>query len=189
MLASSLPPPLLDTRSLSTSSLKCKAFYIVMSFVILWSICWSSIHVHFKNGSEYLTRRTAQLFIPLMKIPLCSLFLRSFFRSLEVFFFNFSFISIYLKVSASNIPKYLYVSFSQGVLIFLDLRVHFLPYFVLLRFSLLAWDIFLCQILTLYHHSSSWRAASTDIPDPLCPRLPIIHRLRLVFRVTSCIII
>ena len=26
--------------------------------------------------------------------------------------------------------------------------------------------------------SSSWRAASTDIPDPLSPRLPIIHRLR-----------
>ena len=36
--------------------------------------------------------------------------------------------------------------------------------------------------------SSSWRAASTDIPDPLSPRLPIIHRLRQVFRVTSRII-
>ena len=29
--------------------------------------------------------------------------------------------------------------------------------------------------------SLSCRAASTDIPDPLSPRLPIIHRLRLVF--------
>ena len=36
--------------------------------------------------------------------------------------------------------------------------------------------------------SSSWRAASTDIPDPLSPRLPIIHRLRQVFKITSRII-
>ena len=31
------------------------------------------------------------------------------------------------------------------------------------------------------------RTASTDIPDPLSPHLPIIHRLRQVFRSTSCI--
>ena len=31
--------------------------------------------------------------------------------------------------------------------------------------------------------SSSCRAASTDIPDPLSPLLPIIHRLRQVFRI------
>ena len=36
--------------------------------------------------------------------------------------------------------------------------------------------------------SSSCRAACTDIPDPLSPRLPIIHRLRQVFGVTSRII-
>ena len=36
--------------------------------------------------------------------------------------------------------------------------------------------------------SSSWRAASTDIPEPLSPRLSIIHRLRQVFEVTSRII-
>ena len=35
--------------------------------------------------------------------------------------------------------------------------------------------------------SSSCRAASTDIPDPLSPLLPIIHRLQQVFRVTSCV--
>ena len=41
-----------------------------------------------------------------------------------------------------------------------------------------------------HHHasSSSCRAASTDIPDPLSPHLPIIHRLWLVLRVTSRII-
>ena len=36
--------------------------------------------------------------------------------------------------------------------------------------------------------SSSCRVASTDIPDPLSPRLPIIHCLWQVFRVTSHII-
>ena len=36
--------------------------------------------------------------------------------------------------------------------------------------------------------SSSCRAASTDISDPFLPLLPIIHRLRQVFRATSCIL-
>ena len=36
--------------------------------------------------------------------------------------------------------------------------------------------------------SSSCRAASTDIPDPLSPLLPIIHRFWQVFRVTSRIL-
>ena len=36
--------------------------------------------------------------------------------------------------------------------------------------------------------SSSCRAASTDIPDPLSPLLPIIHRLWQVFRATSRIL-
>ena len=35
--------------------------------------------------------------------------------------------------------------------------------------------------------SSSCRAASTDIPNHLSPLLPIIHHLRQVFRVTSCV--
>ena len=33
--------------------------------------------------------------------------------------------------------------------------------------------------------SSSCRAGSTDIPDPLSPLLPIVHHLRQVFRATS----
>ena len=36
--------------------------------------------------------------------------------------------------------------------------------------------------------SSSCRAASTDIPDPLSPLLPIVHRLWQVFRATSRIL-
>ena len=49
--------------------------------------------------------------------------------------------------------------------------------------------IHFCNIyIYISSSSSSCGAASTDIPDPLSPRLPIIHRLWQVFRVTSCII-
>ena len=41
--------------------------------------------------------------------------------------------------------------------------------------------------LNPFLYKSSCRAASTDIPDPLSPLLPIIHRLRQVFKVTSCV--
>ena len=36
--------------------------------------------------------------------------------------------------------------------------------------------------------SSSSRAATTDILDPLSPLFPIVHRLRQVFWVTSCVL-
>ena len=41
------------------------------------------------------------------------------------------------------------------------------------------------QYIYIYISSSSCRAACADIPDRLSPFLPIIHRLRQVFRVTS----
>ena len=34
----------------------CKALCIVICFLVPWSICWSSPHLHFKIGPEYLTR-------------------------------------------------------------------------------------------------------------------------------------
>ena len=40
----------------------------------------------------------------------------------------------------------------------------------------------------IYISSSSCRAASTDIPDPLSPLLPIAHRLWSVFRAKSYIL-
>ena len=40
----------------------------------------------------------------------------------------------------------------------------------------------------IYIYISSCRATSTDIPDPLSPFLPIVHRLRQVFRATSRIL-
>ena len=44
------------------------------------------------------------------------------------------------------------------------------------------------QVKMLRSSSSSYRAGSTDIPDPLSPLLPIVHRSRLVFRTTPCIL-
>ena len=48
-------PPFL-TYCLLTSSLGCNALCMVISFLVLWSICLCSSLVHFKNGPEYLTR-------------------------------------------------------------------------------------------------------------------------------------
>ena len=69
MLVSHFPPTLLDTYCLSTSPQGCNALCMVVSFLVLWSICLSSL-VHFKNGPEYLTRGTVRLFIPLTKFLL-----------------------------------------------------------------------------------------------------------------------
>ena len=62
MLSSPLPPFLLDTYYLSMSSPRCKAFCIVINFLFLWSVWLSSSFVYFKNGLEYLTKGTAQVF-------------------------------------------------------------------------------------------------------------------------------
>ena len=40
---------------------------MVITFHVLWFICLSFSLVHFKNGPEYLTRSTAQVFIPLIR--------------------------------------------------------------------------------------------------------------------------
>ena len=43
---------------------------MVISSLVLWSICLSSSLVHLRKGPEYLTRGTAQVFIPLMRFLL-----------------------------------------------------------------------------------------------------------------------
>ena len=109
---------ILDAHSRSMSSVACKDLSVVMSSLIPWSICWSSSLVYFKNGSENLTRGTAQVFIHLRFLLCCllsSCFLFLFLHRYLKFFF---FISVCLVVFAFSIPKYLYVSFSQSVLIF-----------------------------------------------------------------------
>ena len=64
---------------------------------------------------KYLTRRSAKVFIPLMKFLFNSLVSISFLL-LGYSFRFFSFISTCLMVSASSIPKYLQVPFSPIVL-------------------------------------------------------------------------
>ena len=44
------------------------------------------------------------------------------------------------------------------------------------------------DVASIQQSSSSCRAASTDIPDPLSPLLPIVHRFWQVFRATSRIL-
>ena len=75
--------PLSLTYSLSTSSQGCKALCMVISFLVLWSICMSSSLVHFKNGLEYLTRSTVQVFIPLIRFRLSN-FVSSNFLALLI---------------------------------------------------------------------------------------------------------
>ena len=75
-------------------------------FCVLWSICWSSSLIHFKNSPKYLTRGTAQVFIPLIRFQLWSSILSSFLILLRYSLLMFSFISSCL-ISAFNIPKYL----------------------------------------------------------------------------------
>ena len=64
LLLSPLPPSLLDTHSLTTSSLECNALCLVINLLVLWS---SSSLFHFKNSPEYLTTRADQVFIPLTR--------------------------------------------------------------------------------------------------------------------------
>ena len=69
--------------------------------LILWSICWSSSLVHFKNGSEYLT---AQVFIPLISFLLCSLLSGSFLVLLRSFCV-FSPSALIFSLFGSSIPS------------------------------------------------------------------------------------
>ena len=111
MLANPFLSSFLDTYNLSTSSLGCKAFSMVISFLVLWSIFLGSSPFHFKNGPKYLRRVTSQVFIPLKRFLLKS-FVTSRFLVLLRFSLIFSFISTCLMVSAFNIPKYLFFVFS-----------------------------------------------------------------------------
>ena len=56
----------------------------------IWSICWSSFLLYFKNGREYLTRGTAQVFIPLMRYILVRLWYSPcIFSFVYIFLHNF----------------------------------------------------------------------------------------------------
>ena len=83
----------------SASSVWCKASCIVMIFHVVLLIYWSSSLVLFMNDLEYFTRRTAQVFIFLMRSLWC-LFLSSFLVLQRYLYFFPSFISTCFMVSA-----------------------------------------------------------------------------------------
>ena len=89
MMASPLLPSFLGTYSLSISSLGCNALCIVMSFLVLWSICWSSSFVHSKNGPGYLTRWVLQAFTLLMSYFIHRLVSSNFHVLQRYYFKNF----------------------------------------------------------------------------------------------------
>ena len=89
LLQESLHFSFLETSRLSMLFLECKALCIVINFLVLWYICLSSSLLHFKDGPEYLTRRTAQEFIALMRFLLQRLVLNSFLILLRYSFLIF----------------------------------------------------------------------------------------------------
>ena len=101
---------------------------------------------------------------------------------------NVSKIKLVEENKVGNIFAYMLLAIAI-IIEFEHVQVVQLVFFSLLNSKLIISKIqnilFYCWTFSL---SSSYRAASTDIPDPLSPRLPIIHRLRQVFRVTSRII-
>ena len=144
MLASPLPPFFLDIYSLSMSSLGCKALCIIISFLVFRSICWSSL-VHTKNGPEYLTRGTAQVFTSSKRLLLYSIVSSSFLVLLRYSFLIFFFHPHMFNgvcFQYSQLVSFFFPERSD----FFYLVVPFLPTFVVYHFSLLAWHIFLCQI-------------------------------------------
>ena len=105
ILASSLPLPLpfLDINGLSVTPLKCKALYIVINFLVLWSIYLSSSQVLFKNGPECLTKGTAREFIVSMRFLLESVVSRSFIVRLGYSFRIFLFYIIIIIITTVSI--------------------------------------------------------------------------------------
>ena len=91
--------------------------WIVVNFLVLWSICLTSSLVHFKND-EYFTRGTSQMFISLMRFLLQSLISRSFLFLPKYSFLMFSYISACLMVSTSNILEYLLLLYFLRVFFF-----------------------------------------------------------------------
>ena len=136
-------PSFLNTFSLSTLSFRFNALCVDINFLVDLSI-WLSVSLfHLKNGLEYFTRGTSQVFIPLMRSLQQSLVSRGFLVRLMLFFsylfvwwcllptfsfnWNFPFLQTFWFFSwfGSSIPS---------------------DIFFFLHFSLWAWYIFLCQI-------------------------------------------
>ena len=146
MLASPFPSSFLGTYGLSVSSLGCSALCIVISFLVLWSICLSSSLVHLRKGPEYLTRVIAQVFIPLIRFLLESFVLSSFLVLLR---YSFEFCLSFPLVWWCQSPRFLSICRSRFLRTFwsyLELVVLFRQLDAVCHFSWRAERIFQCQI-------------------------------------------
>ena len=146
MLVSPFATSFFDIYSLSMSSLGCKALFMVISFLVLWLICLSSSLVHFKNGLEYLTRGTAQVFIPLIRFLLHSFVSSTFLVLLRYSFFNFFFHHLFDGVSFQDAQEFVGFLFSVCSILLLIWLFPSVRQVSFSHFSLLAWHIFPCQI-------------------------------------------
>ena len=117
ILGRPLPPSFIVIYSLSSSCLGCNALCMVISFLVLWSIRLSSSLFYFKNGPSISRVEITQVSISLIRCLVYSFVSNSFLIMLKYSFIVFSFISSYFLVSASSIPKYLWVSFPPSLLI------------------------------------------------------------------------
>ena len=77
------PPSFLNTYSLSTSFLECKALYIVISFLFLWSINWIFLLVHFTNTPKLSYKWDSLSVYPFDEIPTAELGFEKFFVRLK----------------------------------------------------------------------------------------------------------
>ena len=148
MLATSLPS-FLNIYSLSTSYLECKTLCIVMKFsfsgpfleVLLWSTSKMVLSILRGEQFRYLFLWWDFFYVVWFWVV--------FSFAWDILFLNF-FDSVCLMVSAFNNPKYFKFPFLRTFWFLLDKVVLFFPSFVVFHFSLWAWRIFLCQIISLY---------------------------------------
>ena len=64
-------------------------------------------------------------------------------------------------------------------------RTHFSGSKIFLFLPIQTKGICILLLSVNHHHSSSYRAISTDIPDPLSPHFPIVYYFRQILRATS----
>ena len=125
MQANLLPPSFLDTYSRSTSSLGCNALCMVISFLVLWSICLISSLVEGYSPSIYsFDKFSAREFC-----------VELFPSSPEIFFLNFIFpLYLFDGVSLQDSQVFVGVVFSErsNLVLILSVRCR-LPLFMTSR--------------------------------------------------------
>ena len=154
ILVSPLPPLFLDTSSLSTSFLACKALSMVMTFFVLRSLRWSSSLVNLKEWSSSVLGRGQ---------PRCLSFWWDFCYVVwfqVVFSFSRCIISKFFLSSRlfwwypfSLIPSICKFPFLQAFWFFLDLIVLFLIIIIILLF----WEFFILTFADGFPLGFEWQ--------------------------------